>query len=382
MHQFLMTQIRSKKVSELLAPVMFAVSFLILVNLAALVVVWVEIPRYSFLNHAVEVEHVDVAIHAQSVIDQASLLGSYLVLSAWALGSIIVCEVLVQHFLQLKNVKPDNAFQWRLSAIAQMLCPPLRLVAPNLEMDGQVWLPALGWQRPGRKLFKRLQNRFSRPMLFFALLILPILLIEFGLRNLVEQNEWLRLTLHICTGVIWCAFAVEFVVLLNVSDRKFDFVKKHWIDLAIILLPIVMFLRSLRALQALRVSKFAKLQQLTNLSRVYRVRGVAMKALRALMMLEIFGRVIPISLQRKLKRLQREMRDKKEDLEELQVEIVKVKAQIALEEAEKAKLEANDDELLSAEDEVINVDQNSKELNSPLYQDTLTSENNPDEYSV
>ena len=382
MHQFLMTQIRTKKTSELLAPFMFTVSFSILMILAALVVVWVEIPRYSFLNSTVDADHADAAIYAQSVINQASLMGSYLVIAAWALGTIIVCEVLIQHFLQLKNIKPDNAFQWRLASVAQMLCPPLRLAAPNLEMEGQVWLPALGWQRPGRKLFKRLQNRFSRPMLFFALLILPVLLIEFGLRSVVEQNEWLRLTLHVCTGVIWCAFAVEFIVLLNVSDRKFDFVKKHWIDLAIILLPIVMFLRSLRALQVLRVSKFAKLQQLTNLSRVYRVRGVAMKALRALMMLEIVGRVIPVSLQRKLRRLQREMRDKKEDMEELQSEIEKVKAQIALEEAEKAKLEEDNDEPLSPQDKLTNVDLNSKEPQSPLYQNATTSENSSDEYSV
>ena len=340
MHQFLMTHLRTRKTAEILAPLMFTVSLSILVTLAALVVVWVEIPRYSFVSQGFETENAQVIAHAQVLIDEASNLGNYLILAAWALGSLIVCEVLILHFIQLRQIKPANPLMWRLSAIAQILCPPLRLVAPSLEMDGKVWLPAFGWQRPGRKLFKRLQNRFSRPMLFFALLILPILLIEFGLRSFVEQNEWLRLTLHVCTGVIWCAFAIEFIVLLNVSDRKFEFVKKHWIDLAIILLPIVMFLRSLRALQVLRFSKIAKLQQLTNLSRVYRVRGVAMKALRALMMLEVFGRLIPIPLQKKLDRLEREMQHKKEELEELQLEIKKVKDRIELENAEKARSES------------------------------------------
>ena len=361
---------------------MFTVSFLILVTMAALVVVWVEIPRYAYIN---EVATGDAGVtHSQSVIADANMLGHYLVIVTWALGSMIVCEVLVQHFVQLRKFRPDNQFQWKLSAAAQILCPPLRLAAPCIAMDGKVWLPALGWQRPGRKLFKRLQNRFSRPMLFFALLILPILLIEFGLRSLVEQTQWLRLTLHVCTGVIWCAFAVEFIVLLNVSDRKFEFVKKHWIDLAIILLPIVMFLRTLRALQMLRVARFAKLQQLTNLSRVYRVRGVAMKALRALMMLEVVGRVIPVSLQKKLVRLQREMHDKTEDLEELQLEIDKVKAEIVREQADQAKLEQASEDL---ETEIVpteqtNAKQNSIRPKSPLYRDAMTSDNNADEYSV
>ena len=124
---------------------------------------------------------------------------------------------------------------------------------------------------------------------------------EFGLHSFVEHHLWLRLTMHICTGLIWCAFAVEFVVLFSVSDRKFAFVKKNWIDLAIILLPVILFLRSLRAMRLIKVAQLAKAQQLANLSRVYRVRAVAMKVFRALMVMEVFGRVLPVSLGKKTK---------------------------------------------------------------------------------
>jgi hypothetical protein len=218
--------------------------------------------------------------------------------------------------------------KWRFQLLSHVICPPLRLAAPSLERQGQIWLPWIGWQPPSRKLFRKLQSAFSKPMLFFALMILPVLLIEIGLHSQVEQYPWLRLTLHICTGLIWCAFAVEFIVLFNVSEQKFAFVKTNWIDLAIILLPVIMFLRSLRAFRLMRVAKLAKAQQLTKLSRIYRVRGVAMKAVRAFLLLEIFGRMIPVSAVKKLNRLQREYDYRKEDLDELKCEIEKLHSRI------------------------------------------------------
>ena len=307
---------------------MFLVSLVFLVLVAALVVVWVDIPRFDLVQDTVAGEDALDAEQHDFIAQSASRLGTWIVYLLAAIWLVIIVEVVLQLSLSTGQTGVNNLFAWRVFAFLQCLCPPLRLTAPNIAKQGHIWLPVIGWAKPGRKLFRRLQAAFSKPMLFFALLILPILLVEFGLHSLVESQLWLRLTIHFCTGLIWCAFAVEFIVLVSASRNKLDYVKKNWIDLAIILLLIVLFLRSLRAVRLARLAKFAKVQQLVNMSRIYRVRGVAMKAIRALMLFEVFGRLFGGSYEKKLRRLELERAERLEELEELDQEIHRVKLAI------------------------------------------------------
>ncbi|MEM9410161.1 MAG: potassium channel protein [Planctomycetota bacterium] len=315
--------------AERFAPVMFLISILFLILIATLVVVWVDIPRFELIQGTVQNEEAFVDIPKNTISETANRIGSLIVYVLVVLWVIVVGEVLLQLSLSIGKTEVTNVFGWRVFAVFQCLCPPLRLAAPNIAKRGNIWLPIIGWAKPSRKLFRRLETAFSKPMLFFALLILPILLIEFGLHSLVESQLWLRLTIHFCTGLIWCAFAVEFIVLVSASKNKLAYVKKNWIDLAIVLLPIVLFLRSLRAVRLARLAKFAKVQQLVNMSRIYRVRGVAMKAVRALMLFEVFGRIMGGSPERRLRKLQAEFDEKREELDELAAEISKVEASIA-----------------------------------------------------
>ena len=66
------------------------------------------------------------------------------------------------------------------------------------------------------------------------MMILPILVIEYVFTAQVAQYAWLRLLLHVGTGVIWFAFAVEFILMVSVAEKKLAYCKKHWVDLAII----------------------------------------------------------------------------------------------------------------------------------------------------
>ncbi len=306
------------------APVMFCASLLFLGLVAALIVVWVDVPRFALMKDSFSGEDAPPIDPNDPLLATASHIGAFLIYGIAALWVLIVCEVLVQLFISVRTDETINVTRWRIFALLQCLCPPLRLAAPNIAKAGQIWLPRLGWQKPRRKLYKRLEAAFSKPMLFFALLILPLLLVEFGLRNLVEQFAWLRIAIHICTGLIWCAFAIEFIVLVSASERRLRYVKKNWLDLAIILLPIILFLRSLRAVRVVKLARFAKVQQLVRLSRVYQVRGVAMKLLRAVMLLEFFGRVVGGSPEKKLKRLQMDYHEKQEELDEIAQEMAKV----------------------------------------------------------
>lgn len=336
MNQF---KIDHAALADRFAPIMFFASLLFLVLVAALIVVWVDIPRFTFVSDAVDGDAVGDANTTVQWVDpiseSASRIGHFLIFGIVGLWILIVCEVMVQLYVSVRTDETINVWRWRIFAFLQCLCPPLRLAAPNIARGGQIWLPGIGWEAPRRKLYKKLEASLSTPMLFFALLILPLLLVEFGLHSFVEQQTWLRITIHICTGLIWCAFAIEFIVLVSASERRLRYVKKNWIDLAIILLPIVLFLRSLRAIRLARVAKLAKVEQLVRLSRVYRVRGVAMKLLRALMFVEFFGRIIGGSPEKKLKRLEMDYREKQEELEEIEQEIQKVNLLIQQKNAEK-----------------------------------------------
>lgn len=320
-------RVNHREIAELFAPAMFGMSLTFLALLAVLIVLWVDVPRFRMVAQNIGDADSSVAsIQPDLVVDTAMRFGqvvTYVVCFFWM---VIGAEVLFQLFLSTHSRSIKNLNKWRIFAVLQCLCPPLRLAAPNIAHDGEIWLPWIGWQTPNRKLYRQLERGFSKPMLFFALMILPLLLVEFALHNAIEEMFWLRMSIHVCTGLIWCAFAIEFIVLVSASEKRLAYVKKNWIDLAIILLPIALFLRSLRAFQLARLTKVAKIQQLMKMSRIYRVRGVAMKVVRALMLLEGFSRLLGVTPEKRLDRLRREFAEKQEELEEISMEIKKIEA--------------------------------------------------------
>ena len=70
-------------------------------------------------------------------------------------------------------------------------------------------------------------------------LISASLATDVALVSQVSEYIWLRLLLHLSTGVIWFAFAAEFILMVSVAERKIAYCLAHWIDLAIIVLPLL-----------------------------------------------------------------------------------------------------------------------------------------------
>jgi len=127
--------------------------------------------------------------------------------------------------------------------------------------------------------------------------------------------------IHAATGFIWFAFTVEFIVMVSATDRKIAYIKKNWLDLAIILLPLISFLRGIRAL---RLAKLAKVQQLAKMGRVYRMRGLGMKLLKALLLFEIVSRVLRITPEKKLQKLNQLRDECLEELDEVEADILEL----------------------------------------------------------
>ena len=311
-----------------IAPLMFwgAVFFLILV--AMMMVLAVDVPRLDASSAAGGEEVLDIdpptlVIHPW---DDEVLLATLIV-------EAMLCLIWPFFLLEATTVlwcsrKLPQKRYWRWQWIAVGLCPPLRLAAPHLLMEGKRWLPWIGWCQSDYKVYRRVEKNFSVPMVAVASFILPVLLVEWTMFERLLSTPWLRVLLHFSTGAIWFAFALEFIVMMELAHRKLDHLKRHWIDLVIILLPLLSFLRSLQAVKATQLAKFTKLQQLSRMIRVYRLRGLSTRAFRAIVVLDVLQRVMGRDPHKRLQKLKEQESLKLEELKEIQDEITEIESQI------------------------------------------------------
>lgn len=316
-------------VNERLAPVMFYLSFAFLTLTAALLVVWIDVARV--------VETVEGAGVANATTDSIQLiseqdiyfestavrLGYYCIVGLLMLWPFFIAEQIYYFTASdgIKDFRNHHPFWYSIC-----LVPPLRICARNRHKDGKIWFPVLGWQIPNRFLQRQLERLTSVPMVCIALLILPVLGLQFLFGDNISSYPLLRIILHIGTGVIWLAFATEFILMVSVADNKVRYCKKHWLDLVIILLPLISFLRTLQLLRASKMAKLGKVQYLTKMVRVYRLRGVSMRALRAILVLEVVHRLLRISPQNRIENMESQYKEKLLELELLRHEIDELKA--------------------------------------------------------
>lgn len=297
---------------------------------------WVDIPRVaelakldaagteSFATNALTTAEDRKTINdAVKLTSQADRIGQSFFIALLSLWPLFWLEY-AYNYTTRKHA--DGSRKILIQPLLSCLIPPLRLGSLSPAWDDRLWLPSLSWQHPGRELSSLLERIFSKPMLIIALLILPILLIEFVFKGAVQQHFWLRLLLHLATGFIWFAFALEFIIMVSATDKKFAYIKKNWIDLAIILIPLISFLRTLRVL---RLAKLAKIQKIARLGRVYRVRSLGMKATRAVMMFGFINKLLKITPEKRLAKLNAEREEREIELNELQSEISALENSIA-----------------------------------------------------
>lgn len=260
------------------------------------------------------------------------------------LWPIFVVEALLRFF---RRDRAEGFWRPLRTALLVCLVPPLRLGVKAPPPGREIWLPRLGWRPVDRDLRKQLERFFSVPMILMALMVLPLLAIEFGASRWVNLNDYdaLRRFLEIGNSVIWLAFAIEFLVMVCVAPSKLTYCVQNWVNLVIILLPpvyiMLMVLPQVQFVPLLRLVSMLRLNQLTRMGRVYRLQGLALRAWRAFLVLEVVQRISGRSLEKRLRQLEQLLAAKEEEVVELRQEIEDLKKRIA---AEKARQEA----LLSA----------------------------------
>jgi voltage-gated potassium channel len=307
---------------------MFSLALVYLICLAMLIVIWVYSPVLvgsgENIGSAAMNEFGELSSNLFSGPSHFALVTMFMV---WC----IVSGEAVVHWL----TRPWNRQMRRHHAhsLLFVICPALRMCARSPEMNGRIWLPGLGWRRGGRRLQRQLERHFSVPMMVIAILIMPMLIIEFLLKDQVATYVWLRRLLEIGMGVIWFAFAAEFILMVSIVEKKLAYCKEHWIDVAIILLPLASFLRSLSIIKATKLANLLRIPQLSNLARAYRLRGTAIKALRVLILFDLTHRILRVSDKRRIEKMEIELEEMEKHSRLLRQKIAKLKMKADRDEA-------------------------------------------------
>lgn len=204
----------------------------------------------------------------------------------------------------------------------------LPLVLPALRISGRdhvhgrtQWLPGLGWVSSTDDLEARLERQLSIPMLVVALLVLPVIAIEFVWAEKIAEDATIGLATQLAGAAIWLAFAVEFLVLISIVQDRLLFVRRHWLDLVIICLPLVAFLRVLRIGRLGRLLRLNQLTKVSRTARAFRMKGLAIRVWRALLLLEIIDRIMHRNDEQRLEKLQQKLAEAEKEVQSLRQEI-------------------------------------------------------------
>ena len=216
--------------------------------------------------------------------------------------------------------------------IAYLLMPIMRL-CPHDHADGNLaWVPGLGWRKTTPQLATFLARIFSGPMIVIALLVLPVVGAEFLYADAMAAHPRRKFVIDTCSGFIWMAFVFEFVVMISIVQKRLRYCKKNWIDVAVVLLPLVSFLG------AARLSRLAKLKQLSRTAKIYRMRGLVIRSWRAIVALEVIDALLRRDSDHRMEKLKDRIAEKQQEIDQLnnQVERLRLKIEKAAVEKEVA----------------------------------------------
>lgn len=211
---------------------------------------------------------------------------------------------------------------WSSSILWAACLPIVRIGVRDPRAGGQVWLPRLGWRTPDEQLVKDVDRTLSTPMLLISLAVLPVVIVEYVYAEKLEAEPRLAQLTAVATAVIWWAFTVEFALMVSLTSKKLAYCKQHWLDIIIILLPVVAFLR------ALRLGRLLRLQSLGKTVRMYKLRGVAMRMYRALLLIDAVARLLHGHPEKRLAKLRRQLADQEALVVQLRADIVALEANL------------------------------------------------------
>lgn len=221
----------------------------------------------------------------------------------------------------------ETMLHWRAGSrnmrqhLSYLLMPIFRL-CPRDHINGErAWVAGIGWHETTHRFERYLARRFSGPMIIVALMVLPVVAIEFFWFEAIHHYPTWKFLIETSSGFIWMSFVYEFVVMVSVVEKKVRYCKQNWIDLAIVMLPLVSFIG------AARLGRLIKLKQLSRTAKVYRMRGLAIRAWRAVVTLNVIDTLLRRDHAFRMEKLANEIAEKQREIEILQHELEQLRLQ-------------------------------------------------------
>jgi len=124
---------------------------------------------------------------------------------------------------------------------------------------------------------ERISKFFEILVLFAALMVVPMVLIE----EFFDSAEAIRVA-TIGNWMIWSIFLIEYLVMVWVVPDKWQYTRKAWLDIGIIVLtfpPLPELMATLRLVRLVRLARVLRLLRLLKLAAVLSRAGVAMRTL-------------------------------------------------------------------------------------------------------
>src|SRR5918993_1640106 len=126
---------------------------------------------------------------------------------------------------------------------------------------------------------ERIARRFELPMLIAALLVIPVIVIE----ESPVGEPWDTIA-SVLNWAIWLAFLTEAVVMLAVVPDRKAWLRRHPIEVIVVLLTPPLLPASLQSLRVLRLARLLRLVPLVRLGpRLFSIEGLRYTALLAVL---------------------------------------------------------------------------------------------------
>ncbi len=227
----------------------------------------------------------------------------------------------------------DEKKTWKsyLSPLLVTLLPAIHLVTrPCGKREYILW--NFSWKKVTPELYAHIEKKFLYPILIISVIMIPFWITEIFYPAKMTSDPLFHHFINRGNALIWVLFVTEFFILFSIAEKRMDYLKKHWMEILIIILPMLALTRFILISRSLFFTKNAvlfgmKIQRILN---IYRSRVVLNRVIRILVIIDIVKRFYQRRNPEKyLTRLQNQLKEKEQEIIELKTQIREMEQLIA-----------------------------------------------------
>jgi voltage-gated potassium channel len=217
-----------------------------------------------------------------------------------------------------------------LGLVFTTLLPPLRLATRRCNQPDFIWL--FTWRFIDSSFYTELEKRFLLPILLLSLFMTPFWVTELFSPDQLNNHALLYHIVNLGNALVWELFVIEFIIMFSIAEKKLYYLKKHWLELFIIILPMFALVRILigryallRQLKLINSKNLLKIiVRIRRILNIYRARSVFNRILRIFIVINVVKRFYQhrhpqkylALLQEKLAKKQQEIADIHQQIQE------------------------------------------------------------------